>query len=169
MKPPRFPWTEERIAELRKHFAGGLTHAQIAMAIDPTGTLSRNAVIGKCSRLGFARHYVPPGRTKAQVHRDNSTAMKFYHAAKKSAPLSLKPRGMEQANEAADLAADVSPCAVSLLELRPEHCRWPLGDSRDPDMKYCGAGTIDDASYCARHFRISYIGIPARKISKPWR
>ncbi|MEM0907525.1 MAG: GcrA family cell cycle regulator, partial [Pseudomonadota bacterium] len=43
-------WTDERIEELRKLWADGLSASQIA---DSLGGVSRNAVIGKIHRLGL--------------------------------------------------------------------------------------------------------------------
>src|ERR1700716_3386868 len=44
-------WTEERVELLRKMFAGGLSHRQMGIELGVT----RNAAIGKCSRLGLVR------------------------------------------------------------------------------------------------------------------
>ena len=44
-------WTEERIELLKSHFAAGLTCREIAAEIG----VSRNAVIGKLSRLNLTR------------------------------------------------------------------------------------------------------------------
>ena len=49
-------WTDERLELLQGHFAAGLTCRQIAAEIG----VSRNAVIGKLSRLGLTRDK-PPG------------------------------------------------------------------------------------------------------------
>ena len=49
-------WTPHRIEELKRLHEAGYTCSQIAREIDVT----RNAVIGKVSRLGLTR---PPGET----------------------------------------------------------------------------------------------------------
>ena len=50
MKRGKTFWTEQKIADLRRLWAEGLTASQIARKI---GAHSRNAVIGKVSRLGL--------------------------------------------------------------------------------------------------------------------
>ena len=44
-------WTDERVERLKNHFEAGLSCRQIAADIG----VSRNAVIGKLSRLGLTR------------------------------------------------------------------------------------------------------------------
>ena len=51
-------WTDERIEQLRNMWEKGLTASQIA---DELGGVSRNAVIGKLSRLGLTRDKPPGG------------------------------------------------------------------------------------------------------------
>ena len=51
MSEMRMTWTEERVALLKARVDAGLTCAQIAREIG----VSRNAVIGKVSRLGLSR------------------------------------------------------------------------------------------------------------------
>lgn len=53
-------WTEERVALLKRLWADGLSASQIA---DRIGGITRNAVIGKVTRLGL------PGRVVTDRHR----------------------------------------------------------------------------------------------------
>ena len=48
----------------------------------------------------------------------------------------------------------------TLLELESGDCRWPIGEPRDPDFRFCGAPQRPDCSYCERHWRIAFL--PAR-------
>ena len=50
------PWTEERVALLRRLRAEGVSCARIAAALSMTGhRFTRNAVIAKCDRLGLGK------------------------------------------------------------------------------------------------------------------
>jgi hypothetical protein len=35
-------------------------------------------------------------------------------------------------------------------------CRWPIGDPRSPDFRFCEVVTQPGKSYCARHAAIAY-------------
>src|SRR3954464_16024335 len=59
-------WTTERLELLKGHFAAGLTCRQIAAEIG----VSRNAVIGKLSRLGLTRDKPPDGEPRAKRPRE---------------------------------------------------------------------------------------------------
>jgi len=38
----------------------------------------------------------------------------------------------------------------------PHHCRWPFGDPRLPDFRFCGARHAEPLPYCAAHARVAY-------------
>lgn len=65
-----------------------------------------------------------------------------------------------------ELPPDDSPCAVTLFDLGPRHCRWPITRDGAP-MMYCGADQITEinSSYCGRHSRLAFQPASARKIS----
>lgn len=47
-----------------------------------------------------------------------------------------------------------SNTAVTLQELEPHHCRWPLGDPRQSDFRFCGCSRVNSKAhtpYCAEH------------------
>lgn len=57
---------------------------------------------------------------------------------------------------------------VTLLELRHDQCRWPLGDPRDFDtFRYCGAiKPEEEPSYCPHHARRAYQPAPAKSLKR---
>lgn len=50
-----FAWTAENAQEAMRRYITGESATQIAKALDPTGKLTRNAVIGKVHRMGATR------------------------------------------------------------------------------------------------------------------
>jgi GcrA cell cycle regulator len=42
------------------------------------------------------------------------------------------------------------------LGVKPESCRWPVGDLIDPDFHFCGE-VIASGSYCEKHSRMARI------------
>lgn len=163
-------WTDERIEELRKLWADGLSASQIANTL---GGVSRNAVIGKIHRLGLS------GRVKAARASARRPA-----AAPASAPAPrpkqvTQPRVMavgstvvkvvereqfQPAPEPVVAAAIVSLHeGVTLIDLKHSSCRWPVGDPSSDEFRYCGAHTGAGDTYCAAHADIAF---PARTRSR---
>jgi GcrA cell cycle regulator len=40
---------------------------------------------------------------------------------------------------------------VTFAELEPHHCRWPIGEPRLPDFRFCGCRRVEGKPYCAEH------------------
>ncbi len=136
-------WTTERIELLKACFEAGLTCREIAAQIE----LSRNAVIGKISRLKLTRET-----------KDDEPA-----ARRKGRGLKATPRQQYRMLQA--VYAEGSPLAeepisdercCSLLELDEQRCRWPLSTPGEEDFRFCGNRPIDGLPYCAGHARLAY-------------
>jgi GcrA cell cycle regulator len=56
---------------------------------------------------------------------------------------------------------------VTFLELGPHHCRYPIGDPKTTDFRFCGALRLDDKPYCARCLEIA--SIPKGRKLYGWR
>jgi GcrA cell cycle regulator len=159
-------WTEERVERLKKLLADDLSAAQMA---DALGGVTRNAVIGKLTRLGLA-----PGRVVGRLRHKAAMALrpprdpnaprpiKARKGGARSALFSYEYKGTREQGsnekrearaqkaadlrarfevvEIVDLPAEESAVAVGLMKLNAHTCRWPLGDPRDLDaMRFCGA------------------------------
>lgn len=143
------PWTPEKIEALRKLADTGLSAAQMAVEL---GGVTRNAVIGKCSRLGLKYGGNPLPRIRRPRPR------------KPRAPRTLKGTRMVEKRELNRQIAEAAPIdkaeafnaeafialtnrqPKALLELGPHECRWPVGEM------FCGDATINTRRpYCASH------------------
>lgn len=138
-------WTTERVELLKQHYEAGLTCREIAAQIG----VSRNAVIGKLTRLGLTR-----GPTNIEQH---------LQAAPKERGAKSVPRAqyrMLQVVYANDQPApdapitSASPC--SLLELSHEHCRWPISTPGEEGFCFCGNTPLKGLPYCPGHTRLAY-------------
>lgn len=54
-----------------------------------------------------------------------------------------------------------------LIEAKAPLCRWPIGDPRRPDFRFCGAKPIEDRAYCPTCQRKSRSGTTFRPTSAP--
>src|SRR3954469_5621565 len=137
-------WTDERIEGLKRGFEAGWSCRQIA---DEIG-VSRNAVIGKLSRLGLT------SAARGEASR----------GGRRPAPGMPAPRRQQQLLAAvyADLSPDSGVPAVhsgqpcSLFELTEQRCRWPISTPDAEAFRFCGNTPIDGQPYCAGHTRLAY-------------
>jgi GcrA cell cycle regulator len=141
---PDNTWTIERVELLKTHFAAGLSCREIACEIG----VSRNAVIGKLSRLSLTREKKPTTR-RTRERKDGS----------RSVPR-LQYRMLRKLfNETPPAEADQtinSEQRCSLLELSEEKCRWPISNPGEEDFCFCGNRPLESLPYCAGHSRLAY-------------
>jgi GcrA cell cycle regulator len=141
-------WTAERIELLKLRFEAGLTCREIA---DDIG-VSRNAVIGKLSRLNLTRgrggdRPRSPRKEAAKGHRPRAMPRIQY--------LLLQTLYAEPEPVAGEEPIPNGP-GCSLLELTAEKCRWPISTPGAEDFCFCGNTPVEGLPYCAGHTRLAY-------------
>jgi len=141
-------WTAERVELLKSRFAAGLSCRDIAGEIG----VSRNAVIGKLSRLNLTRddggdRRRPARKDAAKGHRPRTVPRLQYRMLK---ALYGEPQP----------AADDEPIhnghTCSLFELSEQRCRWPISTPGAADFCFCGNMPVEGLPYCAGHTRLAY-------------
>ena len=141
---PDNTWTIERIELLKTHFAAGLSCREIACEIG----VSRNAVIGKLSRLNLTREKtVKMRRDDGGKSRPKSVPRLQYRMLRK---LFTETESVETEQ------AIHSEQHCSLLELSEERCRWPISSPGEKDFCFCGNRPLEGLPYCAGHSRLAY-------------
>jgi len=141
-------WTDERIELLKSRFEAGLSCREIACDIG----VSRNAVIGKLSRLNLTRETGADARRPARKD-----------AAKGGRPRAvprLQYRMLQALYGEPQPTADDTPIhnghTCSLLELSAQRCRWPISTPGLADFCFCGNTPVEGLPYCAGHSRLAY-------------
>lgn len=144
------PWTwpNERIAQLRKHHAAGLSFTVMAELLRVT----RSAIAGKCARLKLVRtenDFAAAGRIGGTISAENrrlNRPPKFNFARKAQAgPPRVKAAAVSERHP------DAPPLLnIPLVDLEPHHCRFIPGD----DRKFCGQPKQEGSSYCGFHDRV---------------
>jgi GcrA cell cycle regulator len=141
-------WTAERVEILKRRFEAGLSCREIAGEIG----VSRNAVIGKLSRLSLVSE--KGGEAPRPARKDAARGPR-----RKSVPR-LQHQMLEAIYGEAPPAADDTPIhnghCCSLLELTGERCRWPIGMPGAADFCFCGNMPIEGLPYCLGHARLAY-------------
>lgn len=138
-------WTPARIEELKRLFEAEYTCSQMAREIGVT----RNAVIGKLSRLGLSRPGATRGRRPANPHPGLSRQGQVR--------ILRTLRAQMEAVEASDPEQPIGDQhRCSLFELGAQSCRWPIGRPGTDDFGFCGNTPVQGLPYCAGHARLAY-------------
>ncbi len=140
-------WTTERLALLKSGFEAGLSCREIAAHIG----VSRNAVIGKISRMNLTREKAGvrrPARKAAETAYRPKAAATFRQYLLKAVPAEPEPIVED------DSIHNGHSC--SLFELSKERCRWPISSPGAADFCFCGNTPIEGLPYCPGHSRLAY-------------
>lgn len=149
-------WTDERIAQLKAGWEGGMTASQIAEQLGEGVT--RNAVIGKAHRLGLEAR---PSPVKAGDEAgDAAPAPVATAAATAPAP---RPVAVAQPPAAKAVPAVTKKpvrtgkaARTTLLDLNEKICKWPIGHPGDADFHFCGKPVQAGFPYCTEHCLVAY-------------
>lgn len=153
-------WTEDRVATLSKLWAEGLSASQIAKQL---GGVTRNAVIGKVHRLGLSGRAKPSrpkpakvataARPKAAPKPAKVTAKAVTDAKPKAKPAQL-PATIEQPPLEAKPLKDGT--YATILTITDHMCKFPIGDPKADEFRFCGRKTDPDEPYCMPHSMVAY-------------
>lgn len=147
-------WTEERVSALKRYAAAGWSASQIAAEL---GEVTRNAVIGKLSRMGKKLK-----GTNGQKSLIASSTPKPKQIRQYRGPWPAEARPVPVIEIIDDTPPDTSDFACTIAELGSiesmTQCRWLLGE---PPKLYCGAPSV--GPWCPWHHRIAYRPIGSRR------
>jgi GcrA cell cycle regulator len=142
-------WTTERLERLKSGFEAGLTCREIAVDIG----VSRNAVIGKLSRLNLTREQSssearPPARKDATKGARRESRPRQQYRLLQSLYTGPQPASTDEPIPSAH--------GCSLLELSEARCRWPINTPGADDFCFCGNMPVEGLPYCPGHSRLAY-------------
>lgn len=75
----------------------------------------------------------------------------------KQEPAKITPKEEPEVKECFKSDMEKSAKAVSLMELDNHTCRWPLGDPKDENFRFCGKKVRIGQTYCEEHAAIAYV------------
>lgn len=146
------PEHDNTLAELLKQFSYRVAAEKMNAKFGTSYTSS--AISGRLKRLGKGRPAIAPdpigvaARKKAREERANAR-----RRAKRQSGHSDPPRiAVPPREQTVMRCAEIDPLHISLLDLKPEDCRWPYGDR---DFTFCGHPQLEGSSYCGAHFFLS--------------
>ncbi len=140
-------WTPERLELLKSRFAAGLSCRQIAGEIG----VSRNAVIGKLSRLNLTRE--KSGEARRPARKDAATGRRPRSVPRLQYRMLLEVYAGPQPAPEEPIPSEH---CCSLLELSEQRCRWPISSPGLADFCFCGNTPVEGLPYCPGHTRLAY-------------
>jgi GcrA cell cycle regulator len=171
----RMLWTAEAVEDLKKLALEGKSASHISAAL---GVGSRNAVIGKASRIGIKLNggggASVRGKVPARAGRSQWASAPYtrpsgdnHGSDAAAAPLpQLSPGDGRPAGRSFGVGEIGEMRRLRLEEIRDSACRWPLGDPRSGDFAYCGLTPVGGQSYCAGHCQMAYRSAQPRPIAR---
>lgn len=142
--------------------AGGVSGADNATAkkaeskkvVTPKSSAKKPAVVSKST----------PKKTAARaVAGKKATGLKetVKNAEKKSSPSSGKSSAALNKNLA--MHQRIIQHSLEMANLKPNQCRWPIGDPDSENFHFCGAPVFVGKPYCYEHCKQAYQFTPPKK------
>lgn len=160
-------WTDEQVSWLREAIKTMQSYSLLAAEFNTrfNEQRTRNAVLGKCSRLGIrseaaSRRTVvskPKADKPAKLRQSPPTAPnakapvlsgESFNAKRRLTPEQLAERMAPK--PVADIFQDATAASKPLLDCKSDECKWPISDALA-----CGK-KITRRSYCAFHAQLAY-------------
>lgn len=164
-------WTSDMDDVLRVERAAGKSFSEAVEVVNKAFnvSLTRNAAIGRASRLKLPGRTQPPPKPKPKPTpkpKPKPTPAPATKMVMRAVPVvrangsvtfRMKPKSVLADAPAIDrIPIEIGPAAVSFFDAKRCHCRWPYGDPRDLEtFRFCGETSLEDRSYCAPHQRQS--------------
>ena len=166
-------WTEQKIQALKDMWGHGYSASEIAKHL---GGLTRNAVIGKAHRLKLSSRPLTPKANGEATTRIPAAASAGIPVAKSSQkrvmlrPLPVVPTptivNKSEPKEALSIFENAKRSeGIAVTKAGDRHCRWPVGDPRSPDFRFCGCTAHEGMPYCIDHARVAYHSVGRKQRS----
>lgn len=154
-------WTEEKVAELRRLWAAG---SHNTVEIGNLMGVSKSTVICKLHREGLQgqKGVADPVYRESKYNRRSSEEGKPRKPRKskpRTAMTGPKPTRARCAPEPQDdfvLPDAVAFGAEAVIALQDRSCKWPVGDPRTHEFRFCGDDKMPGSSYCSHHHGLAY-------------
>ena len=161
-------WTEQKI-QMLKDMWGHHSASEIAEHI---GGLTRKAVIGKAHRLKLSAQTSAESGLGLPRNSGGMTGIKSSRKRVMLRSLPVMPTP-SQAPRAVPTAKDIFRSlegiggakrseGIAVTKAGDRHCRWPVGDPRSPDFRFCGCTAHEGLPYCVDHARVAYQNVGKR-------
>ena len=179
-------WDSIMLKKLKALVGRGLSTSEMGKKLG----MSKNAVVGKLNRMGWNSGTAEESAKKSSKTKSNSkkaTVAETKSTTKKSA--AKKPVAKKVVKESKKTTKTVKEVTVAkpiktaskktkkdlalhelliqhalqLASLKPNQCRWPIGDPDSENFHFCGETVCSGKPYCYEHCRQAYQFTPPKK------
>lgn len=186
-------WTEYQVSQLKALHLEGLSCSMIAARLG--NGITRNAVIGKISRLGLNEGRPPnsTARSEGQKRRQrvkrewsvnlahvagsyNPEEASLAKTAIAEPPMSIVRQALAIQKERREIPQTLRPLItpeptgkVTLFDLTDSTCKWPIGEPGTAAFHFCGVDKEKsrDQPYCPFHARLAFQPLQNRRQANP--
>lgn len=181
-------WDNATLKKLKALTGKGLSTSEIGKRLG----MSKNAIVGKLNRLGWnakassatttekkvdakktATKAEPAKKTVAKkaVTAKKTVAQKApaKAATKKATPKVVAPKAPAKKADAKTSAKNLAmhqriiQHSLEMANLKPNQCRWPIGDPDSEHFHFCGETVFVGKPYCYEHCKQAYQFTPPKK------
>ena len=190
-------WDNTALKKLKALTGKGLSTSEIGKRLG----MSKNAIVGKLSRLGWnakaggasvagasekktaavskkTEEVVEKRATKKvatkAVKEEKKVVVKKVAAKAETKPVKAKvePKKAEEKTSARSTKVSAKDLAVhqrivqhslEMANLKPNQCRWPIGDPDSEHFHFCGETVFVGKPYCYEHCKQAYQFTPPKK------
>jgi GcrA cell cycle regulator len=168
-------WDNAILKKLKALTGKGLSTAEIGKRLG----VSKNAIVGKLNRLGWNSKAGGINVRAAAASVKKTAAVRKTAMAKKMAlakkPAMTKPSATKNKPTAALVKKSKSASknlamhqriiqhSLGMAGLKPDQCRWPIGDPDSENFHFCGCQVFVGKPYCYEHCKQAYQFTPPKK------
>jgi GcrA cell cycle regulator len=177
-------WDSTALKKLKALTGKGLSTSEIGKRLG----MSKNAIVGKLNRLGWnakaggagaaddkkadAKKTAPKKTIVKKAETVKKTLTKKAEAkttAKKTVAKVVAPKETSKKTgsktDAKNLAVHqrIIQHSLEMANLKPNQCRWPIGDPDSEHFHFCGETVFVGKPYCYEHCKQAYQFTPPKK------
>jgi GcrA cell cycle regulator len=148
-------WPAEHSQALRELLKSGISYSRAADAINAKfkTTYSRNAALGRATRMGLAGPERPRDFDKSPP---SATAPRLPKLRERCSSDAWRIMPIFETETAELRCAEIVPRHLSLMDLERGDCRYPYGgDEEGEAITFCGHPQRRGTSYCVAHFHLT--------------
>ncbi len=172
-------WDSIALKKLKALVGKGLSTSEMGKRLG----MSKNAVVGKLNRLGWnskaggaatVADDAKPAK-KATAAKKSATPAKKAPATTKKVAAPKKTPAPKPAKKAKDtdgvkinsktmaMHQRIIQHSLEMANLKPNQCRWPIGDPDSEHFHFCGETVFVGKPYCYEHCKQAYQFTPPKK------
>ncbi len=141
-------WTNTVLKKLKALVDKGLPTSVIGEKLG----ISKNAVVGKLNRLGWNAKANSAAAAAAAAKK--IPAKKVVSVAKNAKPTA--PASKSTSAKTLSAHQRIIQHSLNMASLKPDQCRWPIGNPDSERFHFCGEPVFSGKPYCYEHCKQAY-------------